>query len=237
MPSPLVTNLKKIPTWAWFVVGGIGIGVAYNLYRGRGITGTGDEALEDAPLTEDVYTGGGLESAFIPQAVPGVPPVVPVIPESETVGAIGQAAIQELGGVFQEVLSGTISKLPTLGEYADLIGVLPGFSAAPPPQAATPQPPPPPPAPPPAPAPALPVSRVEQVLSNGEDGWRRGGIAGFLPSGAVGSKVNIRSGTNSNGHYTEHAFVWPDGTTRHYNRYSSGRKAGQWVGPFGGGHF
>lgn len=57
-------------------------------------------------------------------------------------------------------------------------------------------------------------------------------IAGKTFAGATGHSI-VGSGSNSNGHFTTHLITYP-GKTERWNHYSSGAKAGQWVGPFGG---
>lgn len=57
-------------------------------------------------------------------------------------------------------------------------------------------------------------------------------IAGKTFPGAIGHSI-VGSGKNKEGHYTTHLIRYP-GRTERWNHYSSGPKAGKWVGPFGG---
>jgi hypothetical protein len=127
-PGSMGALLKRVPTWAWVVGGGGILGIGYAMYRDRRMgveegPPAGEESL--AELSEyDLATQPSPGGAYYPSQ--------PIIAEpAETVGAVGQVALETLAGAF----TGLIETLPGLIEAgrAPEPVVVGDMAAAPPP--------------------------------------------------------------------------------------------------------
>lgn len=114
-PSPPVAAktprglLKKVPPWGWAIGAGGVLGLGYTLYRNRR-TAT---AIDGAPAGEADLAADGVDYQFAAQPSPGgayYPAAGVSDVSAETVGAVGQTAVESvIGGI-----TGVVETIPAL---------------------------------------------------------------------------------------------------------------------------
>lgn len=113
-PNPGATSglkalVKKVPPWGWAVGAGAVLGIGYSLYKGRRTA-----EAQPPPVGEDSLAGTDLTGYDIAtQPSPGgayYPAPLGSDISGETIGAVGQTALETLSGG----LTGVIETLPSL---------------------------------------------------------------------------------------------------------------------------
>jgi hypothetical protein len=99
------TTIKRAPRWAWWTVGGVGVGAAaLKLYRDRAAPPT-DQTAADGSTVGDTESGSGY-----PATSGGSPPGVVIPPIITPAGADAS----DLGAAFAGLVGGTIDNLTGL---------------------------------------------------------------------------------------------------------------------------
>lgn len=163
------TIVKRVPKPVWLAVGGATLGLGYALYRDKQrraltmATAPGDTYIDPGtglPVAADTVSAVPSGISYAPTPIGTVQQVpVGVTEPAETVGAVGQTAIESVGGIFDSAV-GAISTFgqsvidiaarpapepivipANVPDYTGLAEFIRAIPSAQPPPAATPAPP------------------------------------------------------------------------------------------------
>lgn len=203
---------KKVPKWALYAGGGAVVvgGVLY--LKNKNAPSSSSSATDTADTSGMTGFTDGQNMPGIVVAPSSPPDLSGLQPPDES------AILSSIADIIGSLLPGGIPVGGGGGSVAgtgNTGGVVTAGGGGPIPS----------PAPAPSPPPVPTVSRCA--------GMQSGGSAGSChPAGAICRQM-LKCDSNANGHYCTWKFKFADGHTNCYNHYSSGKKAGQCVGPFG----